>query len=171
MERYEDIEKAAPLGAFSTLDMAVLVPEVEKIPEGGCYLEVGVDKGKSLFVARTVADESVEVCGVDLEPDPGVRDTRFIRGDSGVVSRDWAWGQIDVLFIDGDHSYFGCRIDIQGWYPYMRKGGVMLFHDCDESSPGVMQAVAEFVHSHKVKEFKVFKRTDINTSMAKIQLW
>ena len=79
--------------------------------------------------------------------------------------------KIYLLFIDGDHSYLGCRNDIEAWFPHMVEGATMLFHDCDESSPGVMQAVSEFVDTHRnIKKFELFKRTDKNTSMAKIQL-
>ena len=77
-----------------------------------------------------------------------------------------------MLFIDGDHSYEGCKRDIDAWFPHMKKDGVLLFHDCDESSPGVVQAVAEFADTHRgvVKSWELFKRTDKNTSMSKVQL-
>lgn len=169
MANLDELDEAAPPGAFSTLDAEVLVPEVEKIPSEGCYMEIGVDKGKSLYIARAVAKPSVKVCGVDLRPDPKIEGTIFTQGDSRV--NNMAPGKrIDVLFIDGDHSYEGCKADIEAWYPYMKEGGVMLFHDCDESSPGVVQAVAEFVNTHTVASWQLFKRTDKNTSMSKIQL-
>ncbi len=36
---------------------------------------------------------------------------------------------IDVLFIDGDHSYAGVRADFELWSPLVRPGGLVLFHD------------------------------------------
>lgn len=168
---YNDLDKKARPGAFSTLDMEVLVPEVQAIEPPGVYLEIGVDKGKSLSVARMVAKEGVRVFGIDLREDPKVPGTTFLRGDSREVVKTWDKDStISVLFIDGDHSYEGCHADIVLWYPHMKKDGVMLFHDCDESSPGVLQAVAEFVNTHIVKKFELFKRTDKNTSMARIAL-
>ena len=167
----EELDIKVNPGAFSTLDMEVLVPEVEALKPGEVYLEIGVDKGKSLSVARMVAGELVSVFGVDLKKDPKVDGTVFFQGDSVEIAKGWmTHPKISVLFIDGDHSYEGCRRDIEAWYPYMKKDGVMLFHDCDESSPGVLQAVAEFVNTHTVKKFELFKRTDKNTSMAKVQL-
>src|SRR3990167_1028990 len=44
----EDLDKLSRPGAFSTLDMEVIVPDLLAIPPQGVYLEVGVDKGKSL---------------------------------------------------------------------------------------------------------------------------
>jgi len=52
---YEKLDREARLGAFSTFDAEVLVPEVMKLKAGDIYLEVGVDKGKSLSIAKMVA--------------------------------------------------------------------------------------------------------------------
>ena len=170
-KRLEELDVIAPQGAFSTFDAEVLVPWIEKIPDDGVYLEVGVDKGKSLYIARAVSQESVRVYGVDLRPDPNVDGTIFYQGDSVEIAQDFK-NKIDVLFIDGDHSYAGCKRDIEVWYPHMKEGGVMLFHDGDESSPGVVRAVAEFVDTYKgtLKKWTIHKRTDKNTSMISIEL-
>jgi hypothetical protein len=171
IEGLEKLDKMAPQGAFSTFDAEVLVAEVEKLEPGQVYLEVGVDKGKSLHIARAVAKKGVKVFGVDLNIDPKIPGTTFLQGDSKLISQGWNI-PIDVLFIDGDHSYLGCKIDIESWFPHVKEGGVMLFHDCDESSPGVVQAVAEFVNNFKgrLNSWQLFKRTDKNTSISKIQL-
>ncbi len=52
----------------------------------------------------------------------------------------------------------------------MKKNGVMFFHDCDETSPGVVQAVAEFVNTHMVNKWELYKRADKNTSVSGIWL-
>lgn len=41
---------------------------------------------------------------------------------------------IDLLFIDGDHSYEGCLEDIYGFFPYVRLGGLIAVHDYDKES-------------------------------------
>jgi len=167
---YNELDKKARTGDFSTLDMEVLVPEVIKLEPGEIYLEIGVDKGKSLSVARMVAKEGVKVIGVDIKqiPEP-VEGTTFFLGDSVEVAKQWNQEKISVLFIDGDHTYYGCHRDIEAWYPYMKKNGVMFFHDCDESGPGVMWAVSEFVCTHSCN-FNLFKYNHKNTSMAKVRL-
>lgn len=169
---YEELERKAKPGAFSTFDMEVLVPEVEKLESGQTYLEVGVDRGKSLSIARMVAQEGVRVVGVDLREDPGVEGAEFYRGNSVEVAKTFK-GKVNVLFIDGDHSYKGCKADIQAWLPHLAENGVILFHDCDESSTGVLWAVSEFVDTYRdgeIKGWKLFKRTDKNTSMAGVWL-
>lgn len=36
---------------------------------------------------------------------------------------------IDVLFIDGDHSYEGVKADFELWHHLVRPGGLVIFHD------------------------------------------
>jgi MMP 1-O-methyltransferase len=36
---------------------------------------------------------------------------------------------VDLVFIDGDHSEAGCRLDWDLWSPHVNPGGVVLFHD------------------------------------------
>lgn len=179
---YEALDKKAQPGAFSTLDMEVLVPEVQALKPQDVYLEIGVDKGKSLSVAKMVIAKDVSIYAVDINFTSDLKlylflnpDIEFFHMSSKTASQVWQdryskSRPITLLFIDGDHSYEGCKTDIDSWSPFMAEHGVMVFHDCDESSPGVLQAVSEFVNSHKVNKFELFKRSDKNTSMAKIVL-
>jgi predicted O-methyltransferase YrrM len=54
-----------------------------------------------------------------------------LRGRSEDVSREWEGGAIDVIFIDGDHSFEGVTTDIRSWVPRVKSGGLILFHDSD----------------------------------------
>lgn len=48
---------------------------------------------------------------------------------------------IDYLYIDGDHSYEGCRADLEAWLPHVRLGGLVVGDDYDHPLfPGVRQA-------------------------------
>lgn len=160
----ERLERDALPGAFSRFDMEVVLPEVAKLRPGQTYLEVGVDKGRSLALAREAAVVGVDVFGVDLRADPKIPQTYFIQGDSTKLDFD---REIDVLFIDGNHTYEGCKGDIDNWYPHMAKGGVMLFHDADETSPGVVQAIEEFI---KENNLKAWYSPNQRCSMARIRL-
>lgn len=177
INQLEEIEAHLRNGAFSTYDMECIYPELKRLRSNEIYLEIGVDKGKSLSFARYVTDPGVVVCGVDLREDPKVENTKFFRGDSSTIAAKWHWElfmwKISLLFIDGDHSYEGCKKDIQAWLPHMKQHGVIFFHDHDESSPGVLQAASEFVNTYgKTHElnYKIYKKTDKNTSMAGIWL-
>jgi len=54
-------------------------------------------------------------------------------------------GSLDWIFIDGDHSYEGCRRDIEAWEPNVKGGGWVSGHDYAPEWPGVVQAVDEYV--------------------------
>jgi predicted O-methyltransferase YrrM len=67
--------------------------------------------------------------------------------------------KVDFVFIDGDHSYEGCKGDIEAWLPNIKPGGIIAIHDYkkhllqyDESTcphprpwPGVDRAVDELL--------------------------
>jgi len=44
---------------------------------------------------------------------------------------------IDILLIDGDHSYEGCKTDYLKFEPFVREGGLILFHDVLLEKSGV----------------------------------
>jgi len=165
IDELEVLDRKAKPGAFSTYDATIVMPEVQKLKSGQVYLEVGVDKGKSLSIARMVAKEGVEVHGVDLRKNPRVSGAIFHQTDSFTFKLG---KNVDVIFIDGDHTYEGCKADIDNWYSQMAKGGVMCFHDCDESSPGVVKAVEEFVANNGFKD--VYYDPNQRCSMARIRL-
>lgn len=55
-------------------------------------------------------------------------------------------GRVDLLFIDGDHSYEGCKSDIDHYGPLVRPGGIISGHDYN-SQPrhaGVRRIVDEY---------------------------
>jgi hypothetical protein len=53
---------------------------------------------------------------------------------------------LDFVFIDGDHSYEACALDIRIWWPKLKNGGLLSGHDyVDEKNYGVQKAVHEFV--------------------------
>jgi predicted O-methyltransferase YrrM len=44
-------------------------------------------------------------------------------------------GGIDLLFIDGDHTYDGVKMDFEMYSPLVRRGGLVVFHDICVHSP------------------------------------
>jgi len=62
-----------------------------------------------------------------------------MEGDSGAAGTFEAVGKVfsdglDLLFLDGDHSYEGVKRDFLLYGPMVRPGGVIAFHDIVEDN-------------------------------------
>jgi predicted O-methyltransferase YrrM len=51
------------------------------------------------------------------------------------VAASWS-GEVDLVFIDGDHSEAGCERDWIDWSPLVAVGGGVVFHDARADRPG-----------------------------------
>ncbi len=131
-------------------EQVILYRLVQKLEAPLCLVEIGSYLGGSAYFLAAAASEAVETatlyCVDTWQNDAmseGKRDTwkkfitntqRFstkitpLRGLSHDIGRYFS-DEIDLLFIDGDHSYDSCRDDTETWLPKVKKGGVVLFHD------------------------------------------
>jgi hypothetical protein len=66
-----------------------------------------------------------------------------IKGFSPQAAEHFAAGELDAVYIDGDHAYAAVAADIHAWWPKVREGGVMAGHDYSVAGPDVIQAVNE----------------------------
>lgn len=55
---------------------------------------------------------------------------------------DWDGKPIELLWIDGDHTYKIVKLDLDLWFPYLIEGGIIAFHDTI-AFPGPRILVAE----------------------------
>lgn len=62
--------------------------------------------------------------------------SRMIRSDFADACDQFADGSIDLLHIDGCHTYEAVRRDFESWLPKLSPRGVMVFHDTAEYCPG-----------------------------------
>ena len=81
----------------------------------------------------------------------------FIQGKSPDMSDMFNDDSLDFVFVDGDHSYEGCKADIEAWWPKLKKGGIMSGDDYGhtynpaEGKYGVVEAVEEFAKENNLK--------------------
>lgn len=69
---------------------------------------------------------------------------RLIGVPSLQAARCFLPASLDLVMIDGDHTYEGCYADIDAYLPLVRPGGVLAGHDYHPVHfPGVVQAVDE----------------------------
>jgi predicted O-methyltransferase YrrM len=50
------------------------------------------------------------------------------------VAASWN-GDVDLVFIDGDHSEAGCELDWRSWHGLVAPGGRVVFHDARAGAP------------------------------------
>ncbi len=125
-------------------------------------IEVGTATGGTLFLLASVAADDALLVSVDLPEGafgggyPRRRGKLYrafgrdgqrielLRRDSHEpktvqhVQRLLRGRQVDLLFIDGDHTYDGVRQDYVSYSPLVRPGGLIAFHDI---VPGVTEDV------------------------------
>lgn len=69
--------------------------------------------------------------------------TRVLRMTSLEAAATCPPASLDLVFIDGDHSYGAVKADIEAWLPTLKPMGVLAGHDYYQNWPGVMRAVNE----------------------------
>lgn len=64
--------------------------------------------------------------------------------------------EIDVLFIDGDHTYAGVKHDLETYGPLVKDGGKIVMHDVVSGyDPGVRKAADEYALANNF-DFEIF---------------
>jgi cephalosporin hydroxylase len=134
IDTHDAIQKGGELTGFLALLMDLRPLEV--------IVEIGSDAGGTLWAWQQLG---ARVIGVD-KPGAGFNSglalndhgCEIVYGDShDPLTRQALLGllkgrPVDVLFIDGDHSYNGVRADYEMYAPLVRAGGVIGLHDiCD----------------------------------------
>lgn len=137
---YLEEEAEAIPGWFSGFDMECIYPALKSSKKDDVYLEIGVDRGRSLTFARK--HFKGDVFGIDLQDTGGskVKGCNFIHAESDDV--EWML-PIKVLFIDGEHRYAQVKRDYEKYGPFVVKGGWIFFHDADETSSEVVDFLKE----------------------------
>jgi predicted O-methyltransferase YrrM len=133
-------------------------------------VEIGRFKGGSTVVMASAMAPTARLLSFDLHvPQPGGVDGATLDGELsealrrfGLVERvelrvadsrtvDLPEPGLDLLFVDGDHSYEGSSADLRRWAPLVRGGGHVVAHDAVDTGgygtayPGVAQAFDELI--------------------------
>lgn len=76
---------------------------------------------------------------------PFIDRTHIVRKDTVEAAKDFEDGFFDIVFIDADHSYEGCKRDILAWRSKVRPGGLLCGHDYANKRGEVKRAVEELI--------------------------
>jgi predicted O-methyltransferase YrrM len=150
------------------IDEAALLYRLARDIERGPVAEIGRFKGGSTFIFASALPDGVELWSYDfhvaLRPDmPGAQLDAELRsaleryeldGKVHLLVADSRTADpppepLELLFIDGDHSYEGAKADFERWSAFVAPGGHVLFHDAVDTGgygnvyPGVARVVGE----------------------------
>lgn len=135
------------------------------VPERAIMVEVGSHYGDSTlgwlltgrFSSITCVDPFVDVPGIyegmqnvfgefNRRVIQKFPEARLLRCSSVEAARHMEDRSLDLVYIDGDHSYEAVKSDILCWLPKVKHGGYIAGHDfVDNGVFGVQQAVREFL--------------------------
>lgn len=116
------------------------------VPENGTIVEIGTGQGGTSAIFHTFTNhKGVKIYTIDVAP--SLRAYENLRGTSVEIlakaSSEYAplWMQtigrpIDLLFVDGNHNFQYVFEDFNLWVPYLKPGGLVMFHDYDPKERG-----------------------------------
>lgn len=156
----EELSKA--FGYLSSGEVFILKKAINFIPDNGVIVNIGAGPGTSglSFYEMKPTAKRYTVDIQEHHPEGGLQNERNaftnagiidklpvqILGDSKAVGKSWNRGQIDFLFIDGDHSVAGATGDFENWLPHVKKGGIVAVHDyCWKTWPDVFRVTNRFM--------------------------
>ncbi len=111
-------------------------------PLDGYYGAENLDTNTGLCVTRDILQRNFD--RLMIPP----TDYRIIQeySTSPAAVEQASQQEYDLLFIDGDHSYEGVKMDFELYSPLLKQGGYLVFDDYQAPSwPGVQRAVDEIV--------------------------
>lgn len=138
-------------------------------------LEIGTSRGGTLFLLTRISSPDAVIISIDLPqgefggvfyPDwktPFYKSfainhqrIHLIREDShasstvDLVKRVLDGHELDFLFIDGDHTYEGVKLDFRSYSSLVNKGGLIAFHDICSGPPELVGEVDRFWNKIKL---------------------
>lgn len=152
-------------------------------------VEIGTARGGTLFVWCRIAEPDAAIVSIDLPgahfgTPEGAEDVsvlasfaepsqslHLLRADSAsaetreALQRVLAGRPIDLLFIDGDHTFRGARSDFVRYAPLVREGGLVVFHDILPAEPEVeVSRLWRLLREHHPDRCSEVVRTDPRNS-------
>jgi len=135
---------------------SVIVEIGSYLGASSCFLALGaMNNGSTVYCVDTWKNQAMSEGERDtyenfLENTKLFPNIVPLRGYSGDIGRTFD-RQIDLLFVDGDHSYGGVKIDVQTWSPFLKNESVIIFHDIGWAE-GVAKVIDELIKPMAFKE-------------------
>lgn len=159
MKKY-NIQNICEVGVSLSANFKRLLYGGPKVLVGiDCWKEDGIISHNDSQYTQEKLDEYFEYAKHFMHKFPSVRIYRQYSHDAVENFPD---EYFDLIYIDGDHSYNGCKQDIEDWWPKVKKGGLFLGDDYSHQHARVtgmkfevIRAVDEFVKKNNLTMYVV----------------
>ena len=109
---------------------------VDRMGENNNFVDLGVQFGdSSLCMSYNAIERNNRVYGVDVYFGSIRYDLKnypnyfMIESDSVESGKNWNSGEISILFVDTVHVSCQVLTELYYWYPHIKEGGYIIFHD------------------------------------------
>lgn len=173
-------------GWLATEEREFLFNSVNGLTEKDHVMNIGVEYGASV-VCFAEGNKKITIVAVDIDmskwpygeiyhPKVELVEADSKKGAKGAAKLSKYYRYIDVLFVDGDHSYEGVMVDTE-YAKLVKDNGLVIFHDCfdwdcrpdrvpHKVCPGVNRAVEKWYEQEgnkweelqHVGTMRIFKR-------------
>lgn len=144
----------------------------KRVKGNGVIVEIGSWEGRSTTCLARGSMDGSQASVIAIDPHTGLLETAEVSKPQGTfavfnenlertgltdivqpiqdlstnVASDFT-RLVELIFIDGNHSYDAVRRDFLDWYPYVIEGGIMVFHDATfNSHPGPKRLVGDEIY-------------------------
>ncbi len=167
------LRKVALVDGLISMDEAFFLYRLASELTEGCIVEVGSYRGRSTTALALGSMQSHNLPVYAVEPhEPylgyyggtfGAEDraaffrtmlrtkaynvVRLLNTTSEIITPAWKQA-VGLLFIDGDHSYDGVKLDWDTWASHMRSGATVVFDDSVDPKCGPYRLINELIKTH-----------------------
>jgi hypothetical protein len=145
-----------------------LLHYVSAVPDAGTIVEIGTaDGGTSLLMYRHCAGRGIKIITIDTAATKKAHGILKNTGVEMVSGCSWKYAsewkkfhteKVDLLFIDGDHSFIGVYRDFLRWNVHLGQKGAVLFHDVDPEYRGGLAHYAVYIFTQTILRKKILAR-------------
>jgi len=123
------------------------------------WINDGIISRNDMGFSQEVLDEQYECFKSSITTKPFVK---LIRDYTDKAAKRFPDNYFDLIYIDADHTFEGCKKDLEAWYPKLKKGRFFIGDDFSNSTTkytkvkfGVKPAVGKFAERNNLKIYEL----------------
>jgi predicted O-methyltransferase YrrM len=113
--------------------------------------EIGTHKGKTAIrFSEAIPDATIYTLDIEKKHNKKADNIEWLYGDSRYFDFTPYYGQIDLMFIDGDHNYDAVLSDSMNALKCIKPTGFIAWHDVDIQHPFTANAIKDFLELYQI---------------------